>query len=65
VSDTEQNWDTLETERWLDNDEGLYFASRGANEETIRELVGMFIPRGMAVTLREINWDYLTESVSR
>jgi hypothetical protein len=58
----DQNWDTLEVERWIDNDEFLYNATRGADEETIRGLVGQYVTHGLDVTLRDVDWDYIVES---
>ena len=31
----DQNWDTLEVERWIDNDEFLYNATRGADDQGV------------------------------
>lgn len=57
----DQNWDTLETERWIDNDINMC-SLRHVDEETLRAFVGLAIPCGLDVAVSEVDFDYLVES---
>ena len=58
-----QSWDTLEVERWVDNDEGLYVTICAADlsADDIREIIAEFrthVP-DLDIDTALVSWHYL------